>query len=201
MIPANLSELPNKELDVIYNRMRSTLNLEPAGKAKDKPSALARIEKLRAQYEAHMEAMLPSIEKIKKPAKEKSSTPRGRYRFNYPVQSKIKPPSRNGTKLASIVDTLESEGMTFDEVVAKIMEITGEKVITTKEMADSNRARKRAGDTDYGFCTDTPYRAWKELNNLAKKHGYGMRCLGDGERIYLFTSQSDIEAWDRNNRR
>ncbi|MGZ8364794.1 MAG: hypothetical protein ACXWWG_00615 [Nitrospira sp.] len=195
----DLSSRPNKELDELYNQMRIALGQEPAGKAKDKPSALARIEKLKPAYEAHLEAMLPPITKLK-PAKTakvaKGDNPRT-FRFNYPVQDKIQPPSRGNTKFAAIVAGLR-KGLTFNELLSLTMSFTKERELTTKEMADENRRKKNAGEPYEGFCTSTVYRAWKDVNNIVNKHGYGTRWNYDADApIVLFDNKEDAAEWDR----
>lgn len=175
----------NRELDDIYNNMRMTLGLEPAGKSKDKTAAIARIEKLEPEYRAKLNA---------KPAR-KSVRRKG---FNYPLQSKVLPPSRNGTKFATFVDMLLS-GATKAEMMAEAMRFTEETIETTEEMASIEREKKKQG-LEHSYTTSTWYRTWRDITNLAVKNGYGMRWLGgDNDNIMLFDNQSAMDEWDRNN--
>ena len=185
----SLTDLPIKQLDVIYNEMRATLGLEPAGKAKDKAAAIARIEKIKPQVQA-------LTAKPKTPRK-KSTNPSRLKRFNYPVQDKVRPPMRNGTKFAKFVDAMLGKGATMTELMAINMQFTNEKVETTIAMADENRARKNAGETVDGYTTSTYYRTWREVNNLVNLHGYGARWSGiASDPIYLFETKADQDKYD-----
>lgn len=185
----SLTDLPIKQLDVIYNEMRATLGLEPAGKAKDKAAAVARIEKLKPQVQA-------LTAKPKKPRK-KSANPSRLKRFNYPVQYWVRPPMRNGTKFAQFVDAMIGSGATMAELMAINMQFTNEKVETTIAMADENRARKNAGEAVDGYTTATYYRTWREVNNLVNLHGYGARWSGiDTDPIYLFDNKAEQDKYD-----
>lgn len=185
----SLADLPIKQLDVIYNEMRATLGLEPAGKAKDKSAAIARIEKLKPQ----IAALKP---KPAKKSRAKSESTRLK-RFNYPVQDVISPPIRKESKFAQFVNAMLGKGATMDELMAINMRFTNEKVETTEEMADANRALKDAGTPNDGYTTSTYYRTWREINNIVNIHGYGSRWSGiDGDKIYLFDSAEALEAYD-----
>lgn len=203
------SETPIKAMDAFYNEMRAALKLAPAGKAKDKAAAMARIEKLRPEFEKLKAAEKPKAEKKPRAPKatdgaKKIGTSAHRKFFNYDVDTKVKSPNRNGTKFAQLVELL-LDGATVKELIAFTMRHSHEATETTKEMADTNRAEKNrrlaedpsADISDVGFCTTTEYRMWKDLNNLAKRHGYGMRWNGGAsDKVQLFETKAAQAEWD-----
>lgn len=209
----NLADKPLKELDGLINESRARLGLDPLGKSKDKATAIARLEKLRHRYNdlgllrRHPAAatllLKPELAKLTSSSgrKRKPATEGRRKLFNYPV-GKVKPPARGNTKFSQLVDAMsDKEGALFADLMAITMKFTGEKVETTEEMADANREKKNAGEAIEGYTTSTRYRTWKDLNNLAIRHGYGMRWQGGPlDPIFLFERAEDMAEWDQKHR-
>lgn len=185
--PADLSQLTIVELTSAYNSAASALGKNTIQKFKDKPTALARLSAIREELAALQPEPTPT-RKRKIGGKLKN--------FNYDIAGKVKPPKRDGTKFAKFVDAM-LVGALKSDLVAMTMAFTGETVETTIAMASANRAAKKLDPAAGGYSTDTWYRTWKDLNNLVKRHGYGMRWTGiDSDPIYLFERKEEQDAWD-----
>lgn len=186
--PADLSQLTVVELTSAYNSAATALGKPTIIKFKDKPTALARLSAIREE--------LAALQPEPKPTRKRKIG--GKLKnFNYDVAAKVKPPKRDGTKFSKFVDAMLDGGALKSTLIAMTMEFTGETVETTIAMASANRAAKKLNPAADGYSTDTWYRTWKDLNNLAKRHGYGMRWTGiESDPICLFERKEEQDAWD-----